>query len=216
LPSSSEGSDDEPSVNEDGSGESPSDDSSSGGSDYQEEVGPNRSTGSGRRAGSKVGKGKQDDKKSWIEKDLAYQEMYDKWERQPRRLDVLVLAKPMPVERDGQEGTSPSGESAPVSRTSKPSALETINVIIKPSTVNDISNQWYELVAQFEVSVGNNFKLGHLRKSVIRGAVSHGQYRNLIGCRSSIFYRPKGARTKSVTFLKDTKSLFGIVSIRAR
>jgi len=83
--SSSEGSGDKPSVNEDGSGESesPSDDSSSGGSDYQEEVGPNRSTGSGRRAGSKVGKGKQDDKKSWIEKGLAYQKMYDEWERQP-------------------------------------------------------------------------------------------------------------------------------------
>jgi len=123
----------------------------------------------------------------------------------------------MPVERDGQEGTSPSGESAPVSRTSKPSALETINVILKPSTVKDISNQSYELtllepdVAQFEVSVGNDFKLGHLRQSIIRGAVSHGQYRNLIGCRSSIFYRPKGAR-KSVTFLKDTKSLFSIVN----
>jgi len=124
----------------------------------------------------------------------------------------------MPVERDGQEGTIPSDGSAPVSRTSKPSALETINVILKPSTVKDISNQSYELtllepdVAQFEVSVGNDFKLGHLRQSIIRGAVSHGQYRNLIGCRSSIFYRPKGARTKSVTFLKDTKSLFSIVN----
>ena len=204
-----------------GDDDSSSDNSSSSESDYEEQVGA--TTGSGSKAGSKVGKGKQRNKKGWIENEIAYQAKYNKWERQARRLekvylDVLVLAKPIPIEADGRDSASASNGSAPVSRTSQPLALKTINVILKPPTVKDVSNQSYELttlepnVAEFEVSVGNNFKLGHLRQSIIRGAVSHGQYRGLIGCRSSIFYRPKGARTKSVTFLKDTKSLFSIMN----
>jgi len=138
-------------------------------------------------------------------------------------LDLLAFSKPRPAdpsegdggqpqEEAGQRSSQQSGNTRRISN-SRNTSLEMLSVSLLPPTVKIDSDGTYELaaaqpvVAEFHVSVGDEFRLGHLRAAVIKEAIRRPNYKGKVGQSSSLYYSGS-AKSKQVAQLLNSTDLF--------